>query len=123
MKIKIALIIGMGILLICSVFFASKYFSAKKEIIGLKQELSKNKDSGSGKVLTFGQLFIEDVLEAEGEVDFETRLKLENAVRDLNDEELLNQWKLFIASQDEAGAQKEVRNLLKMLINKVGAEK
>ena len=69
--------------------------------------------------MAFGQLFIEKVLEAQGEVEFETRLELENAVRDLNDEELLNQWKLFVASGDETSAQKEVRNLLKMLMNKI----
>ncbi|KKP79637.1 MAG: hypothetical protein UR78_C0010G0002 [Candidatus Moranbacteria bacterium GW2011_GWF2_35_39] len=119
MKTKIALAVCVAVLFFSSSFLAVKYFSAKKEIANLQQKAEKSNNSGDGKVLAFGQLFIEKVLEAQGEVEFETRLELENAVRDLNDEELLNQWKLFVASGDETSAQKEVRNLLKMLMNKI----
>lgn len=110
------------ILIISNVFFIIKFLNSQKELRGAKMSVA-NVEEGEGKFLAFGQLFIKDVLEAENEIDFETRLKLENAVRDLNDEELLNQWKLFVASQDEASAQKEIRNLLKILMNKIGMEK
>ncbi|PIP28101.1 MAG: hypothetical protein COX29_03025 [Candidatus Moranbacteria bacterium CG23_combo_of_CG06-09_8_20_14_all_35_22] len=119
MKTKIVLAVCVAVLFFSSSFLAVKYFSAKKEIANLQQKTVKINNGGNGKVLAFGQLFIEKVLEAQGEVEFETRLELENAVRDLNDEELLNQWKLFVASGDETSAQKEVRNLLKMLMNKI----
>ncbi len=68
------------------------------------------------KVLDFTKLFIEKVLKAETEVDFETRLKLENAVRNLGDEEILTQWQKFTESKTEAEAQEEVKNLLEMLL-------
>lgn len=123
MKTKIALAVCVAVLFFSSSFFAVKYFSAKKEIANLQQKSVKINNGEKKKVLAFGQFFIEKVLEAQGEVEFETRLELENAVRDLNDEELLNQWKLFVASRDETSAQKEVRNLLKLLLIKVGAEK
>jgi len=62
---------------------------------------------------------IEKVLKAETEVDFETRLKLENAVRNLEDKEILARWSKFIESKTEAGAQEEVKNLLEALVNKI----
>ncbi len=71
------------------------------------------------KVLEFAKLFIEKVLKAKTEVDFETRLKLENAVRNLDDEEILVQWQKFTESKIEAEAQEEVKNLLEMLVNKI----
>jgi hypothetical protein len=44
---------------------------------------------------------------------------LENAVRNLNDENILSQWQKFTESKTEAGAQEEVKNLLEILVGKV----
>ncbi len=71
------------------------------------------------KVLEVSKLFIEKVLKAETEVDFETRLKLENAVRNLGDQEIMNQWQKFVNSKTEIQAQIEVKNLLEILVNKI----
>ncbi len=73
------------------------------------------------KVLGFNNLFIEKVLNAHSEIDFETRLKLESAVRDLNDEEILNAWQGFIGSKTEDEAQESVKNLLYLLSKKIKA--
>ena len=69
--------------------------------------------------MNFTKLFITQVLRADGEVDFETRLKLENAVRELNDQNILAQWQKFVESETEEEAQEEVKNLLGMLVNKI----
>ncbi len=71
------------------------------------------------KVLEFSKLFIKQVFKAETEVDFETRLKLENAVRNLGDQEIMNQWQKFVNSKTEIQAQIEVKNLLEILVNKI----
>ncbi|MFA4818009.1 MAG: hypothetical protein WC608_04795 [Parcubacteria group bacterium] len=73
----------------------------------------------NGQVLAFANLFIEKVLQSGKEVDFETRLDLENSVRDLNDKEILAQWQKFTQAKDQAGAQNEVKNLLKLLVQKI----
>ena len=70
------------------------------------------------KTLDFAKLFISDILNAKGEIDFETRLKLENAVRDINDKEILDAWNAFTGSKDENEAQELVKQLLHLLINK-----
>ena len=100
-----------------NIFFYISYNGLKDELRRTQTAVETQKFNG--KVLEFTKLFINDVLEAETEVDFETRLMLENAVRNLNDEEILAQWQKFIASQTEEEAQAEVKNLLELLIDKI----
>jgi len=93
-------------------------YSCQKEL-----EITKNvvrKQQNNQSVLIFTKLFVEKVLQAEQEVDFETRLKLENGVRDLGDAEILAEWEKFINSEDAAEAQKTVKDLLQILVNKIG---
>ena len=115
-KPKTTLII-MLILLAGNVFLGVKYFSVVKELRQTQTALQTQ--TTNEKVLEFSKLFIKEVLKAETEVNFDTRLKLETAVRNLGDEEILNQWQKFVDSKTEAGAQEEVKNLLEVLLNKV----
>ena len=105
------------ILLAGNVFLGFKYFSAQKEFRQAQTALQTQ--TTNEKVLKFSKLFIKEVLKAETEVNFDTRLKLENAVRNLGDEEILAQWQRFTESKTEVQAQKEVKNLLEMLVNKI----
>jgi len=117
-KIIIAFIILF--LLTGDVFLGIKYFDVLK-----KSRQTQNISQGqviNEKVLDFTKLFIKEVLKAEKEIDLETRLKLETAVRDLGDEEILNQWQKFVNSKTEAEAQIEVKNLLELLIDKIKIE-
>ena len=116
MNKKIILIIIL-ILLASNVFLGVKYFAAQKEFRQTQTVLAAQKTNE--KVLDFTKLFIAKVLKAETEVDFETRLKLENAVRDLNDEEILTQWQKFANSKIEAEAQANVKKLLEILADKI----
>lgn len=120
-KQKIILTIIILILLVGNLFFCVKYFNAQKEIQQIQADLKIQKING--KVLDFTKLFIEKILKAEAEVDFETRLKLENSVRNLGDEEILVQWQKFTESKTEIQAQEEVKNLLGLLVNKINIVK
>ncbi|OGD68090.1 hypothetical protein A2996_03210 [Candidatus Campbellbacteria bacterium RIFCSPLOWO2_01_FULL_34_15] len=115
--IQIILVI---ILLAGNVFFGGKYFLSQKEFNQEKVVLEKEKLNED--ILDFTKLFIEKVLKTETEVDFETRLMLENAVRNLDDEDILKQWQEFVASQNEDEAQERVKDLLSILINKINIE-
>lgn len=115
----ILLIILILILLAGDVFFAMKYFSQQKQ---LNQTQTSSQEQINAKVLDFTRLFISQVLQAQTEVDFEARLQLENAVRGLDDAEILAQWKKFIESSTEQEAQNEVKNLLEMLVSKIRVE-
>lgn len=89
-----------------------------------RQELAQvqalvNRQTSNDRLINFTDLFVNQVLLAAGEVDFETRLKLENAVRGLKDEALLAEWKTFVASTNEAAAQTQVKRLLGMLLERI----
>jgi len=116
-KSKILLIFIVLILLAGNVFWGVKYFSIVKEF--RQTQVALDAQVTNEKILDFTKLFIEKVLKSETEVDFETRLKLENAVRILDDEQIFLQWQKFVESQTEADAQTEVKNLLEILINKI----
>jgi len=116
-KQKTIFLITILILVAGNAFFAMKYFAAQEELQRVKV-IAEGKQTNE-KVLNFTKLFIAQVLRADGEVGFETRLKLENAVRDLDDDEILSQWQKFVESKTEEEAQEEVKNLLGMLIEEI----
>jgi hypothetical protein len=109
-----------AILLVSNLYFIIKTAKLQKEIFEIKRPIEIQKINE--KVLNFTKFFIEKVLKAEGEVDFETRLKLETAVRELNDEEILAQWQKFVNSKTEGEAQQEVKNLLELLVSKIKSD-
>jgi hypothetical protein len=114
-KKVIALIII--VLLAGNILFVWMYAGAKKDLT-LAQKVAAEQKKNSG-VSEFAKMFVADVLKAEGEVSFDTRLKLENAVRMLGDKEILDQWNKFVKSADQQQAQAEVKSLLEMLVNKI----
>lgn len=119
-KQKTILAIIILILLGGNIFFGAKYLENQRELRETKAVLeTQNKQEVNGKVLGFTKLFVAEVLKSEEEINFETRLQLENSVRDLGDEEILIQWNKFTESETEIEAQEEVKNLLGMLVNKI----
>jgi hypothetical protein len=122
-KLIIILIIG---LIVMNIFLLYRYLLITNEVEKIKIASSlpeKNavifSNTKNEKIINFLKLFITKVLKAEGEVDFETRLKLENAVREIQDKEILDQWIKFTESKTEDEAQKNVKDLLEILVNKL----
>lgn len=91
-------------------FGSFKIYNEFRECKKLKEENSKT--------LIFAEMFIKKVLMAEQDINFDTRLELETAVRNLNDNEVLDQWQKFTKSSDKDAASSEVKNLLDMLVKK-----
>ncbi|MCK5413093.1 MAG: hypothetical protein KAI57_01830 [Candidatus Pacebacteria bacterium] len=117
-KQKIISIVVILILFVTTLFFAINYSQTKKDLDQTKLTITNYQESE--KVIDFTELFVEEVLNSNGgEIDFETRLKLENSVRGLNNEEILSQWKKFIDSEDEIEAQGIVKGLLNMLVDEM----
>ncbi len=109
------------IVILCSslavnIFLGIRYVSLKKNYDAAQLALAANQKSA--KIISFAKFLIDNVLNAAGTVPFETRLQLENAVRDLDDTEILAQWKIFTASQTEAQMQTEITKLLGLLMKK-----
>ena len=105
------------VLVVCSIALGFGYWNAERQLQVVKNESSKVETNA--KVVDFTSMFIKDVLQASKEVDFETRLKLENSVRDLNDNEIMAGWQSFIGSKTEQEAQNNVKSLLEILVSKI----
>lgn len=114
---RILTIIIFAVLLFGNIFFATKYFIAQVDLDQTNASVETQKINAD--VLRFTKLFIAKVLKANSEVDFETRLELETAVRNLKDQEILDQWQKFTESKTESEAQQNVKNLLETLVSKI----
>jgi len=119
-KQKIVIILLVLLLVLTNIFWFWETRRSQQQAQAAKESAltTRNKNLFDEKILQFLQLFVGKVLQSDQEVDFETRLLLENAVRDLKDEEVLTQWQKFTNSQTEPEAQKEVKNLIELLLNK-----
>ncbi len=117
MNKRLILIIVIGILAIGNAYFISRNYILSRNLTAVSSEASSFETNK--KVLNFSQLFVDLVLNSKSEIDFDTRLRLENAVRDIKDSEILNQWNKFVNSATESQAQEEVKSLLTLLIKKI----
>ena len=116
-KKRLIWILVAGIILIESVYFILQTITLSSDLSIAESTITTFNQNQ--KVLNFTSLFINKVLESNKEIDFDTRLMLENAVRDLRDPEILAQWQKFVGSKTEATAQVEVKNLLGLLVEKI----
>lgn len=71
------------------------------------------------KVLSFTNMFVEGVLMANKEIDFDTRLALETAVRGLNDTDIFSQWQRFVKTSTKEDSSNEAKILLNLLVKKL----
>src|SRR3989344_5480024 len=96
------------------IFFMIMSFKLQGKINVLESQPRLSVDAN--KSFIFMQDFISNVIGSSTEVDFETRLRLENEVRAINDPDILSKWKAFIASKNESEAQGHVLSILQRLI-------
>lgn len=114
---KIFLTVAIALLLVSNFCFATNYFKAKK--VAQLEAQNAAKIAFNVKVVGFAKLFTTKVLSADKEIDFETRLQLENSVRATGDQEILEQWNKFTNSASEQEGQANVKKLLEILLNKM----
>jgi len=105
------------ILLSAVIFLGLSWIGARIELKNQNQ-LAKAQLTNL-KVADFLELFITKVLKNNKEIIFEERLQLENAVLDLKDADILNQWHKFTESKNEAEAQEATLDLLELLAKKI----
>ena len=86
-------------------------------------ELAKQKIQLNESMVNFGNVFIDKVLRSTGEISFDDRLMIENAVRDTKDKDLYDIWQRFVSSQSEEQGREEVKNLLQVIVNKIASTK
>lgn len=105
------------LLLASNIAWGIGYFGQKSALSKAEGELAQI--TQNKKILAFQKLFIGKVLQADGEVDFDTRVMLQNSVNDTRDEAIIGAWNSFLASKTEIDGQKRVKELLSLLSSKV----
>lgn len=116
-SLKITVILIIILLFLSTVTFFTVWVLTEQELKTANSNIQVNQING--RVLTFSRLLTDKVLSGDKEVSFEDRLKLENAVRDLNDQEVLSQWQEFTKSDSGVSSQKYFSQLLKTLLAKI----
>ena len=108
----------MLILVAGNIFFSIQYTE------GIRQQndqanLVVNKDATRIQVARFLKFFIDTVLNTQGTIAFDDRVKLENDIRQIGDASLTTQWTDFVNSKDAKVAQASAVKLMSMLTNKM----
>jgi len=104
--------------LLCVLFFISMAGNGVLIYTLLKNSQIYQQNQINKKVLDFRNMFTEKVLLSDQEIDFDTRLLLETAVRSLDDDEIFSQWQAFVNSQTKEDATLQAKKLLDLLIQK-----
>ena len=116
-KTRLFIIIIVTLLVCSNIYLAVMYTLSQLETSDAQEQL-KTQETNE-KALLFAKLFISKVLLGESTVDFEDRLKLENSVRDVNDQNIFDEWQNFTKSQTDKDVQVSAGRLLDMLFDKV----
>lgn len=114
---RLVIIVVITLLASGNIFFGVIYFIQRAEAHELAQ--CNETSELSQKVLIFSKLFVEKILKGSGEVSFDDRLKLENSIREINDQQIFDQWQNFTKSKSNYDAQAQAANLFTMLFSKI----
>lgn len=114
---KIVTLIIILALVVLVVFLAAQWVWLKIDFNQLQKTVKIQQTNQ--KTLEFANFFVDKVLLSSQQVSFEERLQMENMVRDINDQQILDQWNKFVKSDRNEDVQKELVNLLKLLLSKI----
>ena len=117
MKQKYIFLIIIVLLLLSNLFLGVKYFNVNKELKETTSAIAAQQERT--KFTEFNKTFISEVLQTKTEVNYDTRLKLDKMVKDINDQELTAQWQKFTTSKTEKEAQDETVNLLGLVAERM----
>ena len=113
-KTRLTTNIIMLVLLCSNIFFAIQYTENIKQ---QAQQQQQQDDSATTRIQIsrFLKFFIDTVLNTKGGISSEDRIKLENDIHQIHDQDLIKQWDAFVASKDGKEAQLNAVKLMSML--------
>ena len=106
------------ILLIGNIFFAYQYVAVLRTQ-GLQQKEQNEKAATRTQVAQFNKFFIDTVINNKSKISPDDRIKLENDMRQIHDENLLKLWDAFVNSKDSKATQENAGKLMAALAGKM----
>ncbi|OGJ01239.1 hypothetical protein A3G98_00480 [Candidatus Nomurabacteria bacterium RIFCSPLOWO2_12_FULL_37_8] len=104
-------------LLIATLALLFGYIVKGKEVSSLKQNLQAIQENRN--ILSFQKMFITKVLKSNGDVSYDTRQELNDAVLLTNDQKVVSAWNDFLSAKTEVEAKRKVLNLLYVMADSV----
>lgn len=103
------------------VLLAGNIYLSIQYISNMQMEQTAKVDNTTTRIQTSRVLkeYIDIVLNTQGTISYDDRLKLENDVRQLHDTAITAGWDAFVASKDAKTAQGNAVKLMSMLANKM----
>ena len=103
------------------VLLAGNIYLSIQYISNMQMEQNQKADTTSTRIQTSRVLkeYIDIVLNTQGAISYDDRVKLENDVRQLQDPLITKGWDAFVASKDAKVAQANAVHLMSMLANKM----
>lgn len=114
---KVFLIIFVAVLILGGFLSVRHYLSLRERLRVAEKTLASQQVNK--KVLTFSELFVDNVLQGGQSISFDQRLQLENAVRDINDKEIYTAWQKFTMAKEQGEIQRDFYALFRLLLNKI----
>jgi hypothetical protein len=108
----------MLVLVAGNIFFSIQYTESVRQQAA-QDASAVDKDATRIQVARFLKYFIDTVLNTQGTISFDDRVKLENDIRQIHDSTLTTQWTDFVNSKDSKTAQTNAVKLMSMLTNKM----
>jgi len=109
--------IVIAIILLCLALFVWRYLSLSSRLRVAEQAVGAQRVNE--KVLSFSRLFVTNILRNEQAINFDQRLELENAVRDIKDPEIYKAWQEFTNAKEQSAVQLSFYNLFSLLLDKI----
>lgn len=108
----------MLVLVVGNIFFSIQY---TQSIIAERDRLANIDVNATDRiqVARFLKYFIDTVLNTQGTISFDDRVKLESDIRQIKDPVLTSLWTEFVESKDSKLAQANAVKLMAMLTNKM----
>lgn len=97
-----------------NIFFSIQYTEGIKQKV-TEDSLAEAKNAVRVQAATFMKEFVDIVINPEGEISMDDRVKLENDVRQIHDPAILKQWNSFLNATSSASGQTSAIKLMSMV--------
>lgn len=109
------LVVIIFFLLVSNLFSLVTYFQMREEAERLHEFALQGSSEFDGAVVSFFQLFVDDVLKKRGPVGYATRVALDAKVAQIDDAALSDAWFQFVSSDSQDAAQTAATNMLQRI--------
>lgn len=116
-ELRAVVVLGVVLLLVGGWWYANR--QAERSVVTKELAFCSAKLQQNAKTVAFLRFFIVKIVNAESEVGLADRFRLETMIQELNNEQILKQWRLFMTSRSQIEARRNLRLFLELLVSNI----